>query len=79
MGVSDRDPLFFPPAKYGNAEEPETQPLEVDTKAQEKGLRVMLLVGMVLAVVVLLALRSCPVGSQTGTPVRPAAQAGTTP
>ena len=75
MGVSDRDPLFFPPAKYSDQEEPE-HPLEVDTKAQEKSLRIMLLVGAILAVVVLLAMRSCPLGAPSSSQWRPVSSAG---
>jgi hypothetical protein len=71
MGVSDRDPLFFPPAKYGDVEEPESPPLEVDTKGQEKGLRRMLLVGILLAAIVLLVMRSCPLGAPSSTSGRP--------
>ncbi len=71
MGVSDRDPLFFPPSKYGDAEEPERPPLEVDTQGQEKGLRRMLLLGVALAVITLLVMRSCPLGAPSGTAARP--------
>jgi hypothetical protein len=71
MGVSDRDPLFFPPAKYGDVEDPELPPLEVDTKGQEKGLRRMLLLGIVLAVTVLLVIRSCPLGAPSSSSGRP--------
>lgn len=68
MGVSDRDPLFFPPAKYGDSEEPEDHLLEVDTRSQEKSLRIMLILGMVLALVVLLVMGSCYLKAPSGSP-----------
>ena len=61
MGQSDRDPLFFPPAKYGNAEEPGLAPPEVNTEAQEKRLRVLVLLGVVVMVMLLFAVQSGPV------------------
>ncbi len=75
MGVSDRDPLFFPPSKYGDVEEPERPLLEVDTKSQEKGLRRMLLLGIALAVITLLVIRSCPLGVPSGSSGRPVSSA----
>jgi hypothetical protein len=51
MGKSDRDPLFFPPDKYGSEPEPEDQVVEVDTAEQQKGLRAVLLFGALLLAV----------------------------
>ena len=61
MRHSDRDPLFFPPAKYGDAEEPEQAPPEVDTAAQEKRLRPLVLAGGMALVMALFAVQSGPV------------------
>ena len=51
MGKSDRDPLFFPPDKYGSEPEPEEHTVEVDTAEQQKGLRAVLLFGALLLAV----------------------------
>jgi hypothetical protein len=52
MSRSDRDPLFFPPAKEPDAEEaPEEHSVEVDTESQQKPLRWILLLGLVLGLV----------------------------
>lgn len=61
MGQSERDPLFFPPAKYGAQDDPEHMPPEVDTESQEKRLRVVVLLGSVVVVVALFAIQSGPV------------------
>ena len=49
MGKSDRDPLFFPPEKQGP--EPEEPGVEIDPAEQQKGLRAVLLFGVVLLAV----------------------------
>ena len=49
MGKSDRDPLFFPPDKYGP--EPEDHSVESDPAEQQKGLRAVLIFGIVLLAV----------------------------
>jgi hypothetical protein len=51
MGKSDRDPLFFPPDKYGDGPEPEEPGVEIDPAEQQKGLRAVLLFGAVLLAV----------------------------
>lgn len=52
MSRFDRDPLFFPPAKEPAAEEaPEDHGVEVDTESQQKPLRWILLLGVVLGLV----------------------------
>ncbi len=51
MGKSDRDPLFFPPAKYGDEPEEEEYSAEIDPREQQKGLRAVLLFGLVLLAV----------------------------
>jgi hypothetical protein len=52
MGQSDRDPLFFPPSKHPPQEdEPEEHSAEVDTESQQKPLRVILLLGLVLGLI----------------------------
>ncbi len=49
MGKSERDPLFFPPDKYGPDPEAEDQGVEeLDPAEQQKGLRAVLLFGAVL-------------------------------
>ncbi len=51
MGKSDRDPLFFPPDKYGAEPEPENHSVESDPAEQQKGLRAVLIFGVVLLAV----------------------------
>ena len=51
MSRSDRDPLFFPPSKHPAEEEPEERGVEVDTESQQKPLRLILLLGVVLGLV----------------------------
>jgi len=53
MSKSDRDPLFFPPAKHPPQEEdaPEEHGAEVDTESQQKPLKLILLLGLVLGVI----------------------------
>jgi hypothetical protein len=51
MSKSDRDPLFFPPSKQVPEEEPEEHSAEVDTASQQKPLRVILLLGLVLGLI----------------------------
>ena len=48
MSKSDRDPLFFPPSKHPGEEEPEEHGVQVDTESQQKPLRLILLLGLVL-------------------------------
>ena len=50
MSRSDRDPLFFPPSKNPVQEEgePEEHGVEVDTASQQKPLRWILLLGLLL-------------------------------
>jgi hypothetical protein len=53
MSRSDRDPLFFPPSKEPAQpeDEPEEHGVEVDTASQQKPLRLILLLGLVLGLV----------------------------
>ena len=53
MSKSDRDPLFFPPAKHRPPEEeaPEEHSAEVDTESQQKPLKLILLLGLVLGLI----------------------------
>ena len=53
MSKSDRDPLFFPPAKHPAPEEeaPEEHSAEVDTESQQKPLKLILLLGLVLGLI----------------------------
>jgi hypothetical protein len=51
MGRSDRDPLFFPPSKYGDEGEPEEYSAEVDVEEQQKGLKAVLFFGLLLLLV----------------------------
>ncbi len=51
MGKSDRDPLFFPPDKYGSEPESEEPGVEIDTAEQQKGLKAVLLFGALLLAV----------------------------
>ncbi|MGH9509757.1 MAG: hypothetical protein ACRD2M_07470 [Terriglobales bacterium] len=51
MGKSERDPLFFPPDKYGSEPEPEELPSQPDPAEQQKGLRAVLLFGALLMAV----------------------------
>ena len=51
MSRADRDPLFFPPSKHPPEEEPEDPGVEVDTESQQKPLRLILLLGVVLGLV----------------------------
>lgn len=52
MSRSDRDPLFFPSAQEPEAEEaPEEHGVEVDTESQQKPLRWILLLGLLLGLV----------------------------
>lgn len=52
MSRSERDPLFFPPSKQpAEEEEPEEHGVEVDTESQQKPLRLILLLGVVLGLV----------------------------
>jgi len=50
MSKSDRDPLFFPPSRHPaqEEEEPEEHGVEVDTESQQKPLRWILLLGLLL-------------------------------
>ena len=48
MSKSERDPLFFPPAKHPAEAEPEEHSAEVDTESQQKPLRIILLLGLAL-------------------------------
>jgi hypothetical protein len=50
MSRSDRDPLFFPPSKEPPQEgdAPEEHGVEVDTESQQKPLRWILLLGVLL-------------------------------
>jgi hypothetical protein len=49
MGKSERDPLFFPPDKYGPEPEAEEHSVEeIDPAEQQKGLRAVLLFGVIL-------------------------------
>ena len=50
MPKSDRDPLFFPPSRHPapEGEEPEEHSVEVDTQSQQKPLRWILLLGLLL-------------------------------
>ena len=50
MSRSDRDPLFFPPSKHPaqQEDEPEEHSAEVDTESQQKPLRLILLLGVVV-------------------------------
>jgi HEAT repeat protein len=58
MSRSDRDPLFFPPQKYGEEPEPEEYSVDVDTAGQERQLRSIVLLGLVALAVVLLWLKA---------------------
>jgi hypothetical protein len=58
MSKSDRDPLFFPPKKYGDEPEPEERFVEVDTAAQQKRLKPLVLLGLVVLLVALAGLKS---------------------
>ena len=51
MGKSERDPLFFPPDKYGAEPEAEDHSVESDPAEQQKGLRAVLIFGIVLLAV----------------------------
>ncbi|MGH9580567.1 MAG: hypothetical protein ACRD2R_06205 [Terriglobales bacterium] len=51
MGKSERDPLFFPPGKQGAEPEEEEYSAQVDPQEQQKGLRMVLLFGLVLLAV----------------------------
>ena len=51
MSRADRDPLFFPPSKHPPEEEPEDPGVEVDTESQQKPLRLILLLGVVLGLI----------------------------
>jgi hypothetical protein len=51
MPRSDRDPLFFPPAREPAEDEPEEHSAEVDTESQQKPLRLILLFGVVLGLI----------------------------
>jgi hypothetical protein len=53
MSKSDRDPLFFPPAKHPPQaeDEPEEHSAEVDTESQQKPLKWILLLGLILGLV----------------------------
>ena len=53
MSKSDRDPLFFPPSEHPapKEDEPEEHSAEVDTESQQKPLRLILLLGVVLGLV----------------------------
>lgn len=52
MSKSDRDPLFFPPSKHPSQgeDEPEEHSVEVDTESQQKPLRWILLLGLLLGI-----------------------------
>jgi hypothetical protein len=52
MSRSDRDPLFFPPSKHPpqGEDEPEEHSVEVDTESQQKPLRWILLLGLLLGI-----------------------------
>jgi len=52
MSKSDRDPLFFPPSKRPpqGEDEPEEHSVEVDTESQQKPLRWILLLGLLLGI-----------------------------
>lgn len=58
MSKTDRDPLFFPPSKYpAESEEPEEYSAEIDPKAQQKGLRLVSLIALVLLGFILIGIR----------------------
>lgn len=57
MSRSDRDPLFFPPKKYGEEQEPEQYSVDVDTGGQERQLRAIVLLGVAGLVLALLWLK----------------------
>ncbi len=50
MSKSDRDPLFFPPSRHPAEEEdePEEPSVEVDIQSQQKPLRWILVLGLLL-------------------------------
>jgi hypothetical protein len=58
VGKSDRDPLFFPPARQGELDDqPEDQRLQLDPAAQQKGLRLVVFGGLLALAVLLLYLQ----------------------
>lgn len=58
MGKSDRDPLFFPPPRQGELDhQPDDQRLEIDPRAQQKGLRLVVFGGLLALAVLLLYLQ----------------------
>ena len=58
MSDTDRDPLFFPPGKHPETEEPEGHSAEVDTAAQQKRLRPIVLIGGIVLMLALVSLKS---------------------
>ncbi len=58
MSKTERDPLFFPPAKYPDeGDEPEEYSAEIDPPAQQKGLRLVSVVALLLLAFILIGLR----------------------
>ena len=58
MSKTDRDPLFFPPSKYPDeGEEPVEYSAEIDPKAQQKGLRLVSMVALILLGFILFGIR----------------------
>jgi hypothetical protein len=54
----DRDPLFFPPQKYGEDPEQEGYSIDVDTESQERKLKALVIIAVGVLVVVLAFLKS---------------------
>ena len=58
MSKTERDPLFFPPSKYPEeGEQPEEYSAEIDPKAQQKGLRLVSIIALVLLGFILIGIR----------------------
>ena len=58
MSRSDRDPLFFPPQKYGEEPEPEVYSVDVDTEGQQRKLRALIAIAAAVLVIALAFLES---------------------
>jgi len=70
VGKSDRDPLFFPASRHGELDEqPQDQRLQLDPRAQQKGLRLVVVGGLVALAVLLLYLQR-----GRNSPARPASE-----